>query len=100
MNHLEALGYGGMFILLHYLFPTVKVLSDRASKLSTIYIIQIFNTSNINRIYSLFQSVPIPDGMPDCFNNVYQKSPTTVSGNSNYCLFSMKKTFYAIYGTS
>ncbi|KUJ21614.1 uncharacterized protein LY89DRAFT_379002 [Mollisia scopiformis] len=68
--------------------------------MATTYTIQIFNSSNINRSYSLFQSVPTPQNSPDCFTNVYQRSPMIVSGNSSYCTFSMQKTFYAIYGTS
>ncbi|KAF4632304.1 hypothetical protein G7Y89_g5822 [Cudoniella acicularis] len=66
----------------------------------TAYQIQIFNMTNLNRSYVLFQSVSTTPGTPDCFNNAYQKSPLVVSEPSSYAKFNMKNVHFAVYGTS
>ncbi|EAW25203.1 uncharacterized protein NFIA_106930 [Aspergillus fischeri NRRL 181] len=68
--------------------------------MSTTYSIQVYNYSGAPRNYLLFQTVPVPDGQPDVYANVYQSSGQIASGNDSQVTFEMTDEFFAVLGTN
>ncbi|PKX92865.1 uncharacterized protein P174DRAFT_461362 [Aspergillus novofumigatus IBT 16806] len=66
--------------------------------MSTTFTIQVYNYSGAPRNYLLFQTVPVPDGQPDIFANVYQSSGQISSGYDSQVTFEMTDEFFAVLG--
>ncbi|GIK03443.1 hypothetical protein Aspvir_007513 [Aspergillus viridinutans] len=64
------------------------------------YTIQVYNNSDAQQNYLLFQTVPVVSGSSNVFANVYQASGPIQSGNYSQVTFQMTDEFFAVYGTS